>query len=137
MGYTTEFEGTFRLSRPLTVKEKNILDELADTDTRHYPGAKEIPSDWKSGIHDKVEANGLVYPGYHCDWQPTEDGTEIEWNHTEKFYDYKEWLQFIIDTYLTPWGITLTGKIEYQGESIGDHGTLSVSNNKVIKTSCR
>jgi hypothetical protein len=119
MGYTTQFDGKFKLSRALTVKEAKTLVDFSEE--RHggnldiYPG----------------------FPGFWCDWVPTEDGEGIEWNGGEKFYDYEKWLQLIIDTYLTPWGIKLTGKVEYQGEEIGDHGTVSVVKGKVKKTGCR
>lgn len=116
MGYTTDFDGSFKLSRVLTVEEKKILDDFSEE--RH------------GGNLDAY----LGYPGFWCDWVPTEDGKGIEWNGTEKFYDYEKWIQLIIDTYLTPWGIKLTGRVRYQGEEIGDHGTVSVVKGKVKKT---
>jgi hypothetical protein len=119
MGYTTDFEGKFKLSRPLTVKEFNILKAFSEE--RHGDNLNIYPG----------------FPGFHCDWVPTENGEGIEWNGAEKFYDYEKWLQLIINKYLTPWGIKISGKVEYQGEGMGDHGTLSVVKGKVKKSGCR
>jgi len=70
-------------------------------------------------------------PGLWCQWTPTEDGSAIEWDGGEKFYYYVEWLQYLIDNFLQPWGYTLNGKVKWKGEEKGDRGTITVTNNKV------
>ncbi len=109
MGYTTEFEGTFQLDKPLTVKQWKELNDLAAQDHRD----------------DKSK------PGYYCQWVPTSDGEGIEWDGNEKFYDYKEWLEYIIKNYLTPWGLVLNGMVRWRGESFDDIGILTVKDNVV------
>jgi hypothetical protein len=70
-------------------------------------------------------------PGLWCQWIPTEDGRGIEWNQGEKFYEYVEWLKYLIAHFLKPWGYVLSGRVTWQGEEHGDHGTIIVENNEV------
>jgi hypothetical protein len=70
-------------------------------------------------------------PGLWCQWVPNEYGTAIIWDHGEKFYEYTEWLEYIIQHFLTPWGYNLNGEVKWQGEDINDRGILTVSDNKV------
>ena len=70
-------------------------------------------------------------PSLWCQWIPTEDNMGIEWDGGEKFYCYDEWLTYIIDNFLKPWGITLSGEVEYQGEDNDDRGKIIVVDNVV------
>jgi hypothetical protein len=74
-------------------------------------------------------------PGLWCQWVPTKDGLGIEWDGGEKFYDYTEWLKYIIANFLELWGHTLSGSVIWQGEQTGDVGTIVVEDNvvKVLK----
>lgn len=109
MGYSTKFQGHFNFDKPLTVPQFNQLKQFADEDHRNESGM----------------------PGYYCKWEPTEDGQGLEWNGQEKFYDYAEWLAYLITTFLIPWGITVNGEVPWQGEEVGDVGVLMVKNNEV------
>jgi hypothetical protein len=73
----------------------------------------------------------LGQPGLWCQWIPTEDGTAIEWDGCEKFYDYIEWLEYLIENFLKPWGYVLEGTCEWQGEDRQDRGRIVVNNNVV------
>jgi hypothetical protein len=72
-------------------------------------------------------------PGLWCQWVPNEDGTAIVWNGGEKFYYYVEWLKYIIEHFLAPWGYVLNGEIEWEGEDRSDVGTI-ISENNVVRT---
>lgn len=72
-------------------------------------------------------------PGLWCQWVPTEDNAGIEWNGTEKFYNYTEWLQYLIHHFLAPWGYVLNGEILWDGEDSGDNGKLMVKDNEVFE----
>jgi hypothetical protein len=109
MGYSTDFEGKLDFSRVLTLAEKLELDEISETDWRH-DGKK---------------------PGYFCQWQSNKTGTALIWDGGEKFYDYIEWLNWLIDNFFAPKHIKLTGSILWIGESKGDLGKISVKNNVV------
>lgn len=70
-------------------------------------------------------------PSLYCHWIPNDEGTCIKWNGGEKFYYYEEWLAYIIEHFLEPWGVVANGTIEYQGEESCDNGLITVTNNKI------
>ncbi|MEG4861764.1 hypothetical protein QUB75_31105 [Microcoleus sp. K1-B6] len=71
-------------------------------------------------------------PGLWCKWIPTADGGGIQWSGAEKFYDYVEWLQYIINNFLEHWGYVLNGEVNWQGEREEDIGTIVVARNLII-----
>ncbi len=105
MGYNTDFFGEIELDRPLTVEHRNALEALA---------TGEAPAD---------------SPGSWCQWGPTENGTAIEWDGNEKFRDYEEWLAYILDSFIKPWGYVANGEIEWHGDEWDDIGRLCVADN--------
>lgn len=115
MGYTTEFRGQFRTDRPMPRELVAALEEHAET--RHGGNLREHPG----------------CPSFYCQWIPTPDGHGIQWDGGEKFYGYVEWLQIIIDRFLTPAGITLSGRVEYRGEDFHDFGHVAVVDGRVQK----
>jgi hypothetical protein len=115
MGYSTYFRGKFKLEPSLNAAQCKTLTKFSQT--RH------------GYFHTPYEG----YPGFHCDWVPTEEGDAIVHDGTEKFTEYDKWLQLLIDRFFKPWGIAVSGKVLYQGESIGDVGWLSVENQTVKK----
>jgi hypothetical protein len=70
-------------------------------------------------------------PGLWCKWAPDRDGRAIGWNGAEKFYDYIEWLEYLIEHFLGPWGYVLNGQIQWRGENREDRGVIVVSENGV------
>lgn len=68
-------------------------------------------------------------PGLWCQWIPSSDGTKIEWGEGEKFYNYIEWLQYLISNFLIPWGYRLNGDVSFQGEDEDDNGIIVVTDN--------
>jgi len=109
MGYTTEFHGRFALDHPLTAEQANELKAFAQKDRHDEPGT---PDSW-------------------CSWIPSKDGAAIEWDGGEKFYFYVDWLEFLIDRFLKPWGYVLSGRVEWEGEDARDQGVLHVKDNRV------
>jgi len=113
MGYYTGFSGEFGLDKPLTVEQKKILDDFSEE--RHGGDMQHDPSK----------------PGFWCDWAPNEDGTAIEWNGSEKFYDYVGWIEYLVEHFIKPWGLTMNGEVEWEGEESGDLGKIVVKDNVV------
>jgi len=111
MGYTTDFNGRFELDKPLTVTHMNTLKAFANEP--------------HCGSDDET------FPSVWCQWVPTCDYTGIEWDGSEKFYEYTDWLVYIIEKFLEPWGHKLNGEVSWQGESPDDIGMLVVENNVV------
>jgi uncharacterized protein (TIGR02996 family) len=70
-------------------------------------------------------------PGLYCQWVPSEDGTAIEWDGVEKFYDYVPWLRYVLQHFLIPWGYVVNGRMEWQGEDPSDEGTIHVRENQI------
>lgn len=70
-------------------------------------------------------------PGLWCQWVPSEDGTAIEWDEGENFYEYTLWLRYLIENFLRPWGYVLNGKVRFQGEDSDDRGAVIVEDNNV------
>ena len=70
-------------------------------------------------------------PGLWCQWIPTDDGCELVWDGGEKFYNYVEWLDYLIDKILAPRGYTPNGECQWFGEERDDVGVIIVKNNKV------
>lgn len=70
-------------------------------------------------------------PGLWCQWTPNEAGTEISWDGGEKFYDYLEWLGYIVEHFLKPWGYVLNGSVTWQGEESSDRGKILVKDNAI------
>ena len=71
-------------------------------------------------------------PSLWCDWRQNEDGMLIEHNGGEKFYFYVEWLQYLIDHFLKPWGYQLNGRVSWVGEEEDeDRGLIDVEDNIV------
>jgi hypothetical protein len=74
-------------------------------------------------------------PGLWCKWIPNEDGSAIIWSGAEKFYDYVEWIEFLIEHFLGPWGYFLDGEMNWAGEYEGDRGRIRLRENIVTVTS--
>lgn len=187
MGYTTDFNGRFKLDRPLNPAQIAYLTKFCQT--RRMKRDEEITAkrpdpvreavglpvgdegeyfvgeggfcgqcdedelqkvkqrlvdggmSWGDAYRESQKQIGILdynhepatQPGLWCQWLPTECGNYIEWNGAEKFYCYVEWLQYICDHFLTPWGLTLNGEIAFQGESYDDNGKFYCVANQVTK----
>lgn len=70
-------------------------------------------------------------PGLWCQWVPNSGGTAIIWDGGEKFYDYVEWIEYLIENFLKPWGYVLNGEVEWAGEDHNDRGRIDIKNNVV------
>lgn len=160
MGYTTEFQGTFSLNKPLTEAQVVYLTKFSETRRmkRNAKFAATLPDPLRNAvglpIGNEAEyfVGGVGYfgqdddpsvidhndppknqPGLWCQWVPSADGEGIEWNGGEKFYYYVEWLNYIIKNFLIPWGLVLNGTVKWRGEDFDDSGKIIVKNNVVSK----
>lgn len=156
MGYSTDFEGSFKITPALKDEHKQYL--LAFSDTRRMqrnPIRCELMSDpirLAAGLPVGVEGEYTVFgegfcgqnsdesilnynepartqPGLWCQWIPTEDGSALEWNGTEKFYSYIDWLQYLTLNFFKPWGYTLSGSVKWSGERMDDAGIITFFGN--------
>ena len=146
MGYTTDFDGSFTVTPTLTEDDRVFLEKFSRTRRMARNVGPEYGVDgefyvfgkgWAGQDHDEtiIDYNRppRTQPGLWCQWVPTEDGNEIEWEGGEKFYDYVEWLEYLIEKILAPRGYTLNGTVFWQGEEDSDRGKIVATNN-VVKT---
>lgn len=144
MGYTTDFKGILKLDHKLDVETHAFLKKLANTRRMK----RKLPSTFGVEGEFYVDGGGMMgqdhdesvidynsppstQPGLWCQWVPTEDGTGIEWDGGEKFYNYVEWLEYIISKVLAPKNYKLSGKISWRGEDFDDRGTITVKDNAI------
>lgn len=144
MGYTTDFEGHFKLNKQLSTDDLNFLKKFSDSRRMarnvdpKYGIEGEFFVDGNDALFELQDANVIDYnrppktqPGLWCDWVPSDDGMFIEWNGGEKFYDYVEWLQYLINRILAPRGYVLNGSVKWYGEDRDDNGIINVKDNVV------
>jgi hypothetical protein len=81
--------------------------------------------------HTKQIQDGLCQPGLWCQWTIDEDGTHLVWDGGEKFYNYVEWLKYLINHFFEKWGVKLNGEITWEGEDSKDMGKIVVVDNVV------
>ena len=110
MGYTTTFIGSLRTSKNLSAQQLEKLHRIQIT--RH--NYTEFPSIWNNWEVVAKDSNHFLFDEQH----------HLQWNGGEKFYNYVEWLKYLIDNYFEPWGITLSGMITYIGEDKSDYGVI-------------
>lgn len=108
MGYDTKLRGTVTITPALTAAQVDSLNLFAASSHRE-PG----------------------YPGVWCQWVPTDDGAGLKWDGNEKFTNYVEWLNYLIDHRFKPWGCVLNGRVRWHGEEAGDSGVIWVKDNQV------
>jgi hypothetical protein len=155
MGYTTDFFGSFGLTPTLKPEHRDYLVQF--NRVRHFRRKVDVletrPDTERIAVGLPLENDGEFYVGEEgswqdeavidynkppagvpelwCQWVPTEDGTEIEWDGAEKFYEYVDWLQYLVDHFLEPWGYQIDGSVEWAGEDHDDRGQINVKDNKI------
>ena len=71
-------------------------------------------------------------PGGRCDWRPSEDGQRIVHNDSEKSFHAKEWLYYLIEHFLHPWGYSLSGQVKWKLVAESEQrGTITIENNGI------
>jgi hypothetical protein len=151
MGYTTEFQGEFKLNKKLDDTMKDFLTMFSETRRMKWDLGPEygVEGEFYVGHHERfsgcyagqverntphlLEYNNPPYtqPSLWCQWIPSDCGSSIVWYGGEKFYHYYEWIVYIVDNFLAPNGYILNGEVYYQGEIYGDFGSIKIDNNHV------
>lgn len=114
MGYTTDFRGKLEFDKPLT--RDMLVTYHKFQQIRHEDGYQPFgkPSIWLQWVI--VEENNKYY---------------LEWDETEKFYEYVDWLEYIIKYVFKVWDVKLNGEIEWRGEEWVDTGTIVVEDSNI------
>lgn len=159
MGYTTDFYGQFEFNKPVEPWLIEYVNKFCETRRmkRDNEKIKELYPNWKdlcfngelgtdgeyfvggTGFYGQGRDQSILeynrpastQPELWCQWVVTEDGKYLEWDEGEKFYEYEEWLEYLIKNFFEPFGYVLNGDVEFQGEAYDDFGVISVVNNMV------
>lgn len=109
-------------------------------DYNEPPGSPDRIDDWMAywNLRQEKIKTGESLPGLWCQWT-VDTGADGEhrlvWDGGEKFYNYVEWLKYLIDHFFEKWGVKLNGQINWEGEDRSDIGQIVVKENTVtIKT---
>ena len=157
MGYTTDFVGKIQIDKPLTELQEAYINAFSETRRmrRDVSLIKDNPKHLHNqlglglGVDGEYFVDGGGYAGQDhedsiidynsppknqaglwCKWEVV-DRQYIQWSGMEKFYYYVEWMEYIINNFLEPWGYTCNGDIQWQGEDTGDIGKIVVKDNIV------
>lgn len=158
MGYTTYFDGSLEFNKEISLELADYINKFANV--RHmrrdvekikelYPNWKDLCYNGNLGLDGEYFIGGKgsfgqaydesirsgnspadSQPGLWCQWIINEDGY-LTWDGGEKFYDYKEWLIYLIKHFFEPDGYILNGTIDFQGDDSDDFGQIVVVDNKV------
>lgn len=158
MGYTTEFHGNFTFNKPVEDWLMDYINKFSETRRmkRDPEKIKEMFPDWEAhcfngdlgvdgcyfvggdGFRGQGEDKSIInynrppygQPGLWCQWV-INGNYYLEWDEGEKFYEYVEWLEYLIEHFFAPLGYILNGDVEFQGEDYDDFGTIHVDGNVV------
>ena len=160
MGYTTDFEGHFTFDRPVDPALKEYLSAFSNIrhvkrdvnklknfkdirrenvglplgkDGEYYVGSVDDGNMGQMGDESVIDNNNNpdTQPGLWCQWAIADNSKWLIWDGGEKFYNYTEWLIYLIDNFFKPFGYVLNGEVEWQGEDSDDYGIVGVEDNKV------
>ena len=151
MGYTTDFDGSMEINPPLTPERVSYINKFSETRRmkRDPERASKLHDPLREAVGLPIGEEGCYFvggcgfagqakddsvvehnyppakqPGLWCQWIVSEDGSKLEWDFGEKFYEYEDWLIYIEEHFLTPWGSKLNGKISWYGEERDDMGII-------------
>lgn len=144
MGYTTYFEGRLKFDRPVEDETFKLVNGLANTRRMKrkvdpkYGVDGEFYIDGEGFMGQGSEDNIVDHntppetqPSLWLQWNINDDHEHLEWDGSEKFYSYIEWLEYLIEKIFDPKGYKLNGEIEWTGEDPDDRGMIKVVDNKV------
>lgn len=115
MGYTTTFKGVLKFKNEVTNKQLQKLQTFLGEDCRNHP-------EW--------HATNLSY----IDLQLTDDFEGVEWDGSEKTYDFVEKVNLIIEQMQKEYpDFGFAGSLAAQGEDIDDRWALVIENDRAVK----
>lgn len=165
MGYDTTFEGGLYFDRALAPEHRAYLEAFSRTRRvrRNSNRAAALPDPVRSAAGLPVGIQGAYFvggagewgelddesvldgdkppvgqPGLGCDWVPDPSGVMLQWNGAEKFYAYIDWLEYLLEHFIAPWGYRLEhGRVYWQGQQYEDRGFLEADKGRVFERRLR
>ncbi len=102
MGYYTYFNGKFTLG---TEAPQDVVDHVNQIENGQF------------------ETTGS--PDSHSGWFMP-DASTLMMRDGGKYYDYTDWLRWLVDIIFKPFELTMVGEIEWDGEEPGDIGKIRI-----------
>lgn len=153
MGYSTDFYGEIEITPALNQEEIDFLTRFCRSRrmTRksgpYTTGETEYSND--SFMREREDSDIIDYnhppkgqPDLWCNWEPSEDGSCIHWNGSEKSYNMDEWITYLIEHFIgdNPRAKNVlpflqshkcNGVVDAYGEDHGDIWRIVVTDNNV------
>lgn len=142
VGLPLGIEGEFFIGTSDASRGQDRSDDIIDYNTPSGQLAYGDPNH-SFDTNRELIAQGKAQAGLWCGWtvesQNVENDKEnglmvfdkLVWDDTEKFYNYVEWLSYMINNFYEPWGYSLNGKVTWQGEEHGDTGIIAIIDNVI------
>ena len=159
MGYDTYFRGSFKFNKPVDdwlvdyINKFNKTRRMKRSNEQikaNFHNWKELCFNGELGNEGEYFIGGIGHYGQYCDtsvlngncpparqpglwcqWIIGGDNDELVWDEGEKFYDYYDWLFYMIKHFFEPLGYVLNGEIEFEGEESEDFGVICVTENVI------
>ena len=145
MGYQTDFSGAWEITPPLTEEHREFLVKFNETRrmVRDVDPIYGTDGEWYvdgTGLfgqdHDETvissEHPPSTQPGLWCQWVPNKTGDYYQWDGNEKFYNYVEWIKYLVENYFKPRGYKLNGRVSWIGEDREDMGRIDIMDNEIV-----
>jgi hypothetical protein len=151
MGYSTDFYGFWTLTPALSLAQTDYLQKFArtrrvkrdpdaiKTDRRLSAIGLELGVDAEYFVDVEDEDKSIVdlnlppgsQPSLWCKWRVNDRGDRLEHNGGEKFDEYVEWLDYLVEHFFSPWGVRIDGSVKYEGDVPVDSGMIEIIDNRI------
>ena len=117
MGYYTSFDGQLEFDKQPT---KELVDEInAFAQTRHCDPVR---------TNEELDYAPSLWNHWYCAIQGDKWVLTLQ---EGKAYNYLEWLPIIVKRFLEPYGLKVSGVIEWFGDESDDRGCIEVEDNAI------
>jgi hypothetical protein len=151
MGYSTDFYGFWTLTPALSLAQTDYLQKFSrtrrvkrdpdaiETDRRLAAIGLNLGVDAEYFVDTEDEDKSIVdlnlppgsQPSLWCKWRVNDRGDRLEHNGGEKFDEYVEWLDYLVEHFFSPWGVRIDGSVKYEGDVPVDSGTIEIIDNRI------
>jgi hypothetical protein len=151
MGYSTDFYGFWTLTPALSLAQTDYLQKFSRTrrvkrdpdaikNNRRLAGiGLDLGVDAEYFVDTEDEDASIVdlnlppgnQPSLWCQWRVNDRGDRLEHTGGEKFDEYVEWLEYLVERFFLPWGIKINGLVKYEGGTLVDAGTIEIIDNRI------
>ena len=156
---SVNFTGKFEINKPLTEVHKRYLSAFSSTRrvARNEETVKKLKDSIREAANLPIGPQGEYFvgaifgsedlehksiisynippnrqPSLWCQWGPSDDGKYIVWDSWVNEHYCYEWIQYLINNFIDPWGYKLNGTSKWIDTiDQSNSGKISIVNNKV------